>query len=180
MTTASTTPARRPRHTLRRAVIIAAAALGMAVTTLPAAPAAQAAAPPVPTVHQSTVAQAQDRAQTYRAWVAVKSALKQRGKPYKWAGDGPSSFDCSGLTQYAFRGAGISLPHSSRAQSRMGKPVAKKYLRPGDLVFYYQPVGHVGIYIGNGRMVHAPSSGDVVKIAYVDAVPGYSHARRVY
>ncbi|WP_309229962.1 C40 family peptidase [Blastococcus sp. TML/M2B] len=113
------------------------------------------------------------------AQVAITTAMAQRGKPYVWAAGGPGSFDCSGLTQYAFRAAGISLPHSSRLQAQMGQAVARADLRPGDLVFFYSPVSHVGIYIGNGQMVHAPTSGDVVKVAPVDVMGGYAGARRI-
>jgi peptidoglycan DL-endopeptidase CwlO len=98
----------------------------------------------------------------------VDRALAQRGKPYVWAASGPGSFDCSGLVQYAFQAAGISLPHSSRMQSQMGTPVSRAEARAGDLVAFYSPVSHIGIYLGNGQMVHAPTSGDVVKIASVD------------
>ncbi|MGY1745806.1 C40 family peptidase [Blastococcus sp. SYSU D00695] len=113
------------------------------------------------------------------ASVAVSTAMAQRGKPYVWAAGGPGSFDCSGLTQYAFRAAGITLPHSSRLQSQMGQPVSRGNLQPGDLVFFYSPVSHVGIYIGNGQMVHAPTSGDVVKVASIDSMGGYAGARRI-
>jgi cell wall-associated NlpC family hydrolase len=113
------------------------------------------------------------------AQTAVDTAMAQRGKPYVWAAGGPRSFDCSGLTQYAFKAAGIDLPHSSRMQSQMGSAVSRGDLRPGDLVFFYSPVSHVGIYIGDGQMVHAPTSGDVVKVAPVDALGGYAGARRI-
>ena len=111
------------------------------------------------------------------AQIAVNTALAQRGKPYVWAASGPGSFDCSGLTAYAYRAAGISLPHSSRMQSQMGQAVSRDQLQPGDLVFFYSPVSHVGIYIGNGQMVHAPTSGDVVKVAPL--MSGYVSARRI-
>jgi peptidoglycan DL-endopeptidase CwlO len=111
------------------------------------------------------------------AQVAVDAAMAQRGKPYVWAASGPGSFDCSGLTQFAYRAAGISLPHSSRMQSQMGQAVSRDQLQPGDLVFFYSPVSHVGIYIGNGQMVHAPTSGDVVKVAPL--MGGYAGARRI-
>jgi cell wall-associated NlpC family hydrolase len=101
---------------------------------------------------------------------AIDRALAQRGKPYVWAAGGPGSFDCSGLVQYAFKAAGVSLPHSSRMQSSMGTPVSRAEARPGDLVAFYSPVSHIGIYLGNGQMVHAPTSGDVVKVASVDAM----------
>jgi peptidoglycan DL-endopeptidase CwlO len=114
---------------------------------------------------------------TAAAQKAIDIAMGQRGKPYVWAASGPGSFDCSGLTAYAFRAAGISLPHSSRMQAQMGQPVSRDQLQPGDLVFFYSPVSHVGIYIGNGQMVHAPTSGDVVKVAPL--MGGYSGARRI-
>ncbi|WP_448610570.1 C40 family peptidase [Geodermatophilus sp. URMC 60] len=98
----------------------------------------------------------------------VDRALAQRGKPYVWAASGPGSFDCSGLVQYAFQAAGMSLPHSSRMQSQMGTPVSRAEAQAGDLVAFYSPVSHIGIYLGNGQMVHAPTSGDVVKVASVD------------
>ncbi len=113
------------------------------------------------------------------AQVAIDMALAQRGKPYVWAAGGPRSFDCSGLTQYAFAAAGVNLPHSSRMQSQMGRSVSRSELQPGDLVFFYSPVSHVGIYIGGGQMVHAPTSGDVVKIAPIDVMGGYAGARRI-
>jgi cell wall-associated NlpC family hydrolase len=116
-------------------------------------------------------------ANSQAAQVAVDTAMAQRGKSYVWAAAGPGSFDCSGLTSYAYRAAGISLPHSSRMQSQMGQPVSRDQLQPGDLVFFYSPVSHVGIYIGNGQMVHAPTSGDVVKVAPI--MSGFSGARRL-
>ena len=116
-------------------------------------------------------------ASSQAAQIAVDTALAQRGKPYVWAAAGPDSFDCSGLMQYAYAAAGISLPHSSRMQSQMGQPVSRDQLQPGDLVFFYSPVSHVGMYIGNGQMVHAPTSGDVVKISSIDAMGDYAGAR---
>lgn len=98
----------------------------------------------------------------------IDTAMAQRGKPYVWAAAGPDSYDCSGLVQYAFRAAGLSLPHSSSMQSQMGRPVSRAEARPGDLVFFYTPVSHIGIYLGNGLQVHAPTSGDVVKVASID------------
>jgi len=113
------------------------------------------------------------------AQIAVDTAMAQRGKPYVWAAEGPGSFDCSGLMLYAYAAAGISLPHSSAMQSQMGTPVSRSELQPGDLVFFYSPVSHVGMYIGNGQMVHAPTFGDVVKVADVDDMGSYSHAMRI-
>ena len=112
------------------------------------------------------------------AQVIVDTAMAQLGKPYVWAAAGPASFDCSGLTQFAFAAAGVSLPHSSRMQAGMGQAVSREQLQPGDLVAFYSPVSHIGIYIGNGRMVHAPTSGDVVKISSIDAMGGSITAMR--
>ena len=81
--------------------------------------------------------------------------------------------------QYAYSAAGVSLPHSSSMQSRMGTPVSRSALRPGDLVFFYSPVSHVGMYIGNGQMVHASTSGKPVKVASIDAMPNFNSARRL-
>ncbi|SFC24598.1 C40 family peptidase [Klenkia taihuensis] len=112
------------------------------------------------------------------AGVAIEAALAQLGKPYVWGSSGPDGFDCSGLMQYAYAAAGISLPHSSRAQSGLGTPVSRAELQPGDLVFFYSPVSHVGMYIGNGQMVHASVSGRPVAVTSVDQ-RGYVGARRV-
>jgi cell wall-associated NlpC family hydrolase len=113
------------------------------------------------------------------AQIAIDTAMAQRGKPYVWAASGPGSFDCSGLTAYAYRAAGVSLAHSSALQSKTGQAVSRADLQPGDLVFFYSPVSHVGIYIGNGQMVHAPTSGDVVKVASVDSMGGFNGGRRI-
>ena len=79
-------------------------------------------------------------------------------------------WDCSGLTMRAYQSAGVNLPHSSAAQSRMGKSIAFNQKKPGDLLFFGRPVSHVGIYIGGGKMVHAPRSGSRVKIADASAL----------
>jgi cell wall-associated NlpC family hydrolase len=112
------------------------------------------------------------------AQAAVDTALAQLGDPYVWGAGGPSAFDCSGLTQYAYAAAGITLPHSSLAQSRMGTAVSRADLQPGDLVFFYSPVSHVGMYIGNGKMVHASTAGEPVMVSTVD-MKGYAGARRL-
>ncbi|MGY2067368.1 NlpC/P60 family protein [Blastococcus sp. SYSU DS0619] len=113
------------------------------------------------------------------AQVAVNTALAQIGDPYVWGAGGPNAFDCSGLTSYAYAAAGVTLPHSSASQSRMGQAVSRSELQPGDLVFFYSPVSHVGMYIGNGQMVHAATSGQPVKIASLDAMGSYNGARRI-
>lgn len=99
-----------------------------------------------------------------RAGIALKFALKQIGDRYVFGAAGLVTWDCSGLTMRAFQAAGVSLPHSSAAQSRMGKKVSLNALKPGDLLFFGRPVSHVGIYLGGGKMVHAPRSGSRVKV----------------
>ena len=86
------------------------------------------------------------------------------GVPYVWAGASPSGFDCSGLVMYAYSQVGVSLPHSAAAQYGSGVAVSRDQLQAGDLVFF-NGLGHVGIYIGGGQFVHAPHTGDVVKIS---------------
>jgi peptidoglycan DL-endopeptidase CwlO len=100
-----------------------------------------------------------------RAGTALKYALKQIGDRYVFGAAGMVTWDCSGLTMRAFQAAGVSLPHSSAAQSRLGKKVSLNALKPGDLLFFGRPVSHVGIYLGGGKMVHAPRSGSRVKVA---------------
>jgi cell wall-associated NlpC family hydrolase len=129
-----------------------------------------APAPPAPAV----VAAASGAAQA-----AVNTALAQVGDPYVWGAAGPDAFDCSGLTQYAYAAAGVALPHSSSMQSGMGVPVSRDQLQPGDLVFFYSPVSHVGMYIGNGQMVHASTSGTPVQVVSLDSMPSYNSARRI-
>ena len=100
-----------------------------------------------------------------RAGKALQIALKQIGDKYVFGADGMTYWDCSGLTMRAFQTAGVSLPHSSRAQFNYGKSVQRSNLAPGDLVFFGRPISHVGIYLGGGKMVHAPRSGSRVKVA---------------
>jgi cell wall-associated NlpC family hydrolase len=100
-----------------------------------------------------------------RAGTALKYALAQIGDRYVFGAAGTVTWDCSGLTMRAFQKAGVNLPHSSRAQSRMGKSVPFNQKKPGDLLFFGRPVSHVSIYLGGGRMVHAPRSGQRVKVA---------------
>ena len=109
---------------------------------------------------------------------ALKYALSKVGAPYRYGAAGPKAFDCSGLVYWSYKQAGISLPRSSRAQSRVGKPVSRDQLRPGDLVFFYKPVSHVGIYIGGGKIVHASTRKAPVKISDM-AGKKFTTARRI-
>ena len=99
---------------------------------------------------------------------AIETALAQVGDPYQHAAAGPDAFDCSGLTMFAFAAAGISLPHSSLSQSQLGTQVSRSELQAGDLVFFYTPISHVGLYIGGGMMVHARTYGSPVAVTSVD------------
>ena len=107
---------------------------------------------------------------------ALRAALTQRGKPYVWGAAGPDSYDCSGLVMWAFAQEGISLPHYTGDQWNSGMHVSRADLEPGDLVFFFADISHVGLYIGNGLMVDAPSTGQVVQVqpvfwdSYVGAV----------
>jgi cell wall-associated NlpC family hydrolase len=112
-----------------------------------------------------------------RAAAAVRYAMAQVGDAYVYGAAGPNAFDCSGLTMMAWAQAGVGLPHSSGAQAGSGPHVSSGNLRPGDLVFYYSPISHVGIYIGNGLIVHAANPGAGVRVAGVFSMP-YSGAVR--
>ena len=106
-----------------------------------------------------------------RAAAAVAFAEAQIGKPYVWGATGPGSFDCSGLTQAAWRAAGVALPRTTYQQINAGKRITVSQLRPGDLVFYYAGISHVAIYVGGGRIVHAPHPGAAVEYAPVGEMP---------
>jgi peptidoglycan DL-endopeptidase CwlO len=108
----------------------------------------------------------------------VGLAMQELGRPYSWGSAGPSTFDCSGLVMYVFAKMGVSLPHNAAAQYGYGTPVAYSDLQPGDLVFF-EGLGHVGIYIGGGQFIHAPHTGDVVKISSLGSHGGYVGARRI-
>ena len=112
-----------------------------------------------------------------RAAAAVSYAMAQVGDSYVYGAAGPSAFDCSGLTLMAWAQAGVGLPHSSSAQFGSGPHISSNALMPGDLVFYYSPISHVGIYIGNGLIVHAANPGTGVRVAGVFSMP-YSGAVR--
>ncbi|WP_329135629.1 NlpC/P60 family protein [Streptomyces sp. NBC_01476] len=108
---------------------------------------------------------------------AIAFAQKQLGKPYVWGATGPDSFDCSGLTQAAYKAAGITLPRTTYDQVNVGTRISEADLKPGDLIFFYSDVSHVGLYIGGGNMIHAPHTGTVVKIAPITEMPFYGAVR---
>lgn len=110
---------------------------------------------------------------------AVKFALAQVGKPYSWGSAGPYSYDCSGLTMASYASAGIHLPHSAAQQYYYGHHVSFSDLRPGDLIFLYEPIGHVEIYIGDGLAVSAPTEGEDVKVISVSQDGDYTGATRL-
>ncbi|WP_418655193.1 XkdQ/YqbQ family protein [Clostridioides difficile] len=116
---------------------------------------------------------------TRKAGTVIAEAKKHLGKPYKWGGNGPSNFDCSGLMVYCFKKVNVNLPRTSRQQATKGKKVEKNNLQAGDLVFFHNPVSHVGLYIGNGEYLHAPQTGDVVKISKLSGRKDFNTARRV-
>lgn len=116
---------------------------------------------------------------------ALQAALSKRGSQYQWGGNGPNAFDCSGLTKWAYAAAGVTLPRVAVDQYRVGQPVAQNELQPGDLVFYGDGAGnpavihHVAMYVGEGKMVDAPTEGQLVDVRSLRGDGHYIGARRV-
>ncbi|MDQ3940524.1 MAG: NlpC/P60 family protein, partial [Actinomycetota bacterium] len=138
--------AERRRAARARAARAAAARVSVSVEPFVSAPANPAPAP------------------NAGAQKAVDAALSQVGKPYQWGAEGPDSYDCSGLTMWAWSQAGVSLPHNSGMQYDATPRVAQSDWAPGDLLFFGSPIHHVGMYIGNGQMVEAPYTGQYVRV----------------
>lgn len=109
----------------------------------------------------------------------LRFALSQLGRPYLWGAVGPNAYDCSGLMQTSFRYGGILLPRVSIDQSQVGQQVYRQDVRAGDLIFFYQPVHHVALAVDNMRAIHAPSFGETVKLASIDAIGPITVIRRV-
>jgi cell wall-associated NlpC family hydrolase len=148
---------------------------GQAVRSAAAAPVARKPAAKKPA--KKAVAK-KSASSSSKAAKALAFAKKQVGDRYRYGATGPNAWDCSGLTQGAYRAAGVNLPHSARQQFRKGKKVAKSDLRPGDLVFFYKGISHVGIYAGNGRVLHASNPSKPVGYLKMSYMP-YQGARRV-
>jgi cell wall-associated NlpC family hydrolase len=129
-------------------------------TTPPSAPSTPPSSPPSSPPPTGNPAPPSSRAAT-----AIAYARAQLGKPYVFAAAGPNAFDCSGLTMAAWAAAGVRMPHYSGSQATMFPKVSWDQLQPGDIVVFYSDLHHVGLYIGGGMMIHAPQTGDVVKIA---------------
>ena len=122
---------------------------------------------PCPSVYEPT-----------KGYTAANFACKQAGKPYVWAADGPDGYDCSGLTLAAWRQVGVYLPHHAASQRRSIPSVSRANLKLGDLVFYYSDIHHVAIYVGDGKVMHAPTFGDRVRMATIEDVgPVHSYGR---
>lgn len=139
----------------RRAAAAARRAAARSASAVPAAPmVASSVAHPEPASNPG-------------AQAAVDAALSQVGKPYQWGGSGPNSYDCSGLTMWAWAHGGVSLPHNSGMQYNATARVDRSDIEPGDLLFFGSPIHHVGMYIGNGQMVEAPYSGAQVRVGSI-------------
>ncbi|MFF3491019.1 NlpC/P60 family protein [Streptomyces sp. NPDC002795] len=135
---------------------------------------------PAQSEHASRSAERADlsHAPNSRAKAAISFAYGALGSPYVWGATGPSAFDCSGLTQAAYKAAGVSLPRTTYSQIDAGQRVPQSQLQPGDLVFFYSGITHVGLYIGGGKMIHAPNPSAPVRVAPIDEMP-FAGATRV-
>nr|WP_190859605.1 NlpC/P60 family protein [Actinomadura sp. RB99] len=106
-----------------------------------------------------------------KAAEALRYAMSKLGSPYVWGAAGPTTFDCSGLTMWAYKQVGINLPHYTGSQWNAGTHVSESQMQPGDLIFFYSDLHHMGMYVGGGKMIHAPHTGDVVRIASLAGRP---------
>jgi peptidoglycan DL-endopeptidase CwlO len=170
-------PALATRVAVAATTAAAATVVGVLPGTAAAAPAAPVAVAVTPIAKSVPPAHMFPPAPAART-TAVERALSKIGSPYRYGATGPNAFDCSGLVSWAFEKSGVSLPRTSRAMSKVGTPVSRDELLPGDLVFFYNPVSHVGIYIGDGKIVHASNKKGPVKISDMGHMT-YNSARRV-
>ncbi|MEU9335789.1 NlpC/P60 family protein [Streptomyces sp. NPDC048290] len=118
-----------------------------------------------------------DGAASGRARTAIEFAYAQLGKPYEWGSTGPDSFDCSGLTGSAWASAGVSLPRTVNQQYTAGRQVARGDLQPGDIIYWYNDNQHNGLYIGDGKAIHAPRTGKNVEVTNLDSMPYFAATR---
>jgi len=156
---------------LQRATLAGPAALPPSIL---AAPAPEAAPPPE---ISALAALPSPGAGGGEGSIAVQAALTRIGTPYVWGAAGPGAFDCSGLVMWAYQQAGIYLPHSSYAQAAGGQPVSLDQMQPGDVITYYSDASHVGMYVGDGMMVHASTFGIPVAVVPVNNAPIYNVRR---
>ena len=170
--------ARRAATTTTTTTARANAAVAPVVTTRPTTTTTTTTAPRSTSTTTTTPPSSGGGSPAAGADAAIAEARRQLGKPYEWGGAGPDTFDCSGLTSWAWRAGGERLSHSSRAQWSETSRVSIENLQPGDLVFYGDPIHHVGLYIGDGQMIEAPETGKNVRIATIYR-SGYVGAGRV-
>ena len=178
-------PKHLPALAARAAVVTTTAAVASVFAVLPAtaeaAPAAPVAVAVTPVAKSAPVLPqpaAADAAAAGTRAAALDHAMSKIGSPYRYGATGPNAFDCSGLISWAYKKVGVSLPRTSRAMSKVGTPVSRDQLQPGDLVFFYKPVSHVGIYIGNNKILHASTRKSPVKISDMGRMK-FNSARRV-
>ncbi|WP_449347674.1 NlpC/P60 family protein [Streptomyces xanthochromogenes] len=133
--------------------------------------------PAPPAGHAPTAPSGPSAPASSKAAKALAFARAQMGKPYVWGATGPASYDCSGLTQAAWKAAGVDLPRTTWDQVKAGTRVATADLQPGDLVFFYDDISHVGMYAGGGMMIHAPHSGAYVREESIYYMPIYGAVR---
>ncbi|MFF9136676.1 NlpC/P60 family protein [Streptomyces albogriseolus] len=112
-----------------------------------------------------------------RAKTAIEFAYAQLGKPYEWGSTGPNSYDCSGLVGAAWRSAGVSLPRTVQQMYDAGRKVSKSDLQPGDIIYWYNDTQHNGMYVGNGKAIHAPRTGKNIEIVPLDSMPFFAASR---
>jgi cell wall-associated NlpC family hydrolase len=167
------------RSSLHAMLVLALVAVVLTAAFARPAVAAAHAAQPIDKPHAKKRAKKKQKRKPSRGLRAVQIANHLTGIPYVWGGASPrSGFDCSGLVQYVYRKIGVSLPHYTVSLYGHGRSVARSRLRPGDLVFF-SGLGHVGIYAGHGKYIHAPRRGTTVRWATLASHRGYYGARRI-
>jgi cell wall-associated NlpC family hydrolase len=168
----------RAHRAIPNVVVVALATLVL-MAGLIAAPASASVEPKRPHKHaKKHAAKRHVKKRVSRGVRVVQIANRLTGAPYRWGGSSPSGFDCSGLVQYVYSKVGISLPHHAASQFGYGRRVARSSLRAGDLVFF-SGLGHVGIYAGGGKFIHAPRRGTTVRWSRMSSHGSFYGARRL-